>query len=281
MSEPGFQPSAVATARQESLWDRAPGWRNLIVLGSFLTLAAVATPLLLPQPVDKGLSPQVVLSHTATVPTPNVPAAPKAVIAQPVSPAPAQAASSAHHTVTRAISRPVASVEQHALAPKLNTASLPAQPEPAAGPGAPAQPAASASNTAAPMADLSNLPVGTEIVSSGELSRVNRHNRYTAALGGDLPISITIISPPAHGTISTQVGKAPWTFPNAGVTRISSVTSVFYQSVPGYVGQDSFTYKRTSPDPNDPLNANTYTVTIYVKPAVSAQHAADAQGPPQ
>jgi hypothetical protein len=109
----------------------------------------------------------------------------------------------------------------------------------------------------------------------------DRLDRYTAALGGDLPISITIISPPANGTISTQVGKAPWTFPNAGVTRISSVTNVFYQSVPGYVGQDSFTYKRTSPDPNDPLNANSYTVTIYVKPAVSAQHAVDAQGPPQ
>lgn len=184
MNEPVLQTSAEVTG-DTGLWDKAPAWRSLIVLASFLTLAAVATPLLLPKPVDKGFSTQV----------------PPAV-------------------------------EQHAITPSV---------------------------------DLANLPIGTEIVPSGVLTKVNRHNRYTQRLGGDLPISITLISPPAHGTISTKGGTALLTFPNAGVTRVSSVTNVFYQSAPGYVGQDSFTYRRTSPDPNDPLNARTYTVTIYVK----------------
>jgi hypothetical protein len=273
MSEPSFQPSAIAAERQDSLWNRAPSWRNLIVLASFLTVAAAAAPLLLPQPVDTPLSSQVVPSHIATARIPNT------MATHPVDLAPGQAASLAHQTTTEAISRPVAPVEQHAAAPKLNTASLAPQPEQAA--GRPAQPTANALNMTAPPADLSNLPVGTEIITSGELTRVDRHNRYNPSLGGDLPISITIISQPTHGTISTQEGTAQLTFPNAGITRMSSVTNVFYQSNPGYAGQDSFTYKRTSSDPNDPKNSNTYTVSIYVKPAVSAQHAADAQAAPQ
>jgi hypothetical protein len=222
MSEPGFQPSAVAAAQQERLWDKAPGWRNLTVLASFLTLAAVATPLLLPQPVT-------------------------------------------HQTMTQALSRPAAPVEQQAVPQALNTASLPPQSEPAAGPGVPTQPAAGAPHTGAPAVDLASLPAGTEIVPSGVLTRVNRHNRYAPQLGGDLPLTITLISPPAHGTVTTTRGTALMSFPNAGVTRVSSVTNVFYQSAPGYVGDDSFTYKRTSPDPNDPMNARTYTVTIYAK----------------
>ena len=123
----------------------------------------------------------------------------------------------------------------------------------------PSQPAAT------PAIDLAGLPIGTEVVPSGVLTRVNRHNRYTTQLGGDLPVSITIISGPAHGTVTTNQGTALLNSPNTGATRVASVTNVLYQSAPGYVGQDSFSYKRTSTDPNDPLNDKIVTVTMYVK----------------
>jgi hypothetical protein len=139
--------------------------------------------------------------------------------------------------------------------PPPQIASLPPQSAPTVAPSSgPAQPAADPS--------LANLPVGTIIVSPGVLARVNQHNR--SSQGHDWPITITVVSQPAHGTITTQDAVAPITFAN-GVTRISQVTQVFYQSAPGYTGMDSFTYKRTSGDLADPRNANTYTMTIDVK----------------
>jgi hypothetical protein len=94
------------------------------------------------------------------------------------------------------------------------------------------------------------------------LARINQHNRYNE--GHDWPITITVISAPAHGAVTTQDGTAVITFPNAG-TRMSNVTRVFYQSQPGYKGMDTFTYTRTSGDPTDPRNQNVYTTNIYVK----------------
>jgi hypothetical protein len=126
--------------------------------------------------------------------------------------------------------------------------------------GGSSQPAPNPSTMTATAAP--DLPLGTIIASPGVVARVNRHNRY--GQGHDWPITITIISPPAHGTVTTQDGTGPITYPN-GVTRISSVTSVLYKSAPGYTGMDTFTYKRTSSDPSDPRNANTYTITIDVK----------------
>lgn len=119
-----------------------------------------------------------------------------------------------------------------------------------------ALPAGATASTAA------DLPVGTIVVSPGVMALVNRHNQW--GNGHDYPITITIISPPAHGTVTTQGGTAPVTYSN-GITRISPITRVFYKSAPGYTGMDTFTYKRTSEDPSDPRNANTYTMTIDVK----------------
>jgi hypothetical protein len=146
---------------------------------------------------------------------------------------------------------PAASPTDHAAgAQSSQIASLPPSSAPTALPAGSA-----ASATADP-------PVGTIVVSPGVMALVNRHNQWGD--GHDYPITITIISPPAHGTVTTQGGTAPITYRN-GVTRISPVTHVFYKSVPGYTGMDTFTYKRTSGDPSDPRNANTYTMTIDVK----------------
>lgn len=94
------------------------------------------------------------------------------------------------------------------------------------------------------------------------LTKINQHRRYSR--GQDWPIAITIISPPAHGTISTQDTTALMTYTN-GVARITPVKQVFYKSDPGYTGIDKFTYKRISGDEVDLLNTNTYEMTVFVE----------------
>jgi len=234
VSEPGFLPQAQFQKGEPGLWDHAPRWRNLTIAASFLTLAAVALPALLPQPQAVMPLPQAApVRHVAAVSS-----------VRPVSaPAP------------QPVSQLAAPVRHSPVAPPVRTASLPAQPAPIPEPANP-----SAANPSA--AALPDLPVGTVIVSPGELARINQHNRFSE--GRDWPITITIISAPAHGAVTTQDGTALLNFPNAG-TRISSVTKVFYQSQPGYKGLDTFTYTRTSADPTDPRNQNVYKINIYVK----------------
>lgn len=200
MSDPNLlvQGAPQPQKGENSLWHRAPAWRNLTVAASLLTLVAVAIPVLLPQPADTDLSSPTSPSHLASA----------------------------------------------------SIADAAAKPQDAASPGGQAQ------------AAVSDQPAGTIVVSPGVLVKVNRHNRFNQ--GQDWPISITIISPPAHGTISVQDGTAPITY-HDGVTRTSAVKQVFYKSDPGYTGIDKFTYKRVSEDKADPLNAHTYTMTISVK----------------
>lgn len=243
MSEPNLLAQAGAQAQKadHSLWHRAPGWRNLTVAASVLTLVAVAIPVLLPQPVDIGLSSRTPPSH---------------VVSGPI----ADAAGASNMLADQPAHQPVAPVGHDAVASPLDTASLPARSGPAPGLGGPPQ------NTASPSAlapaPIPDQPAGTIVASPGVLVKVNRHNRYHQ--GQDWPISITVISPPAHGTLSIQDGTAPITYQD-GVTRMSAMKQVFYKSEPGYTGIDKFTYKRVSGDPADPLNTNTYTMTVYVK----------------
>lgn len=97
MSEPGLQLQPL----QESLWEKAPAWRNLTIAASFLTLAAVALPVLLPQPEVMISAPQTAfIKPAAPAPSISAPAAPAAapvpaepahVAALPDSQTPAQA----------------------------------------------------------------------------------------------------------------------------------------------------------------------------------------------
>jgi beta-lactamase regulating signal transducer with metallopeptidase domain len=116
-----------------------------------------------------------------------------------------------------------------------------------------ARPAQTLAPVTAP-SDLLSLPTGVRTM-------VNQHDRHV--LGQSLPVSITVLTPPAHGTVTT--GTADVAVPTyAGIAHLMA-TQVFYQSDPGYTGLDGFTYRRTSPDPADPLNAQTYTISFQVK----------------
>jgi hypothetical protein len=79
MNEPLLQSSAQD---QRSLWETAPGWRRLTITASVLTLAAVAVPLLLPQPQTATPSQPIaaVVAQARTAPA-IVSAAPAAVVA--------------------------------------------------------------------------------------------------------------------------------------------------------------------------------------------------------
>jgi hypothetical protein len=122
MSEPGFLPSAVVAARQDSLWDKAPAWRSLTVAASLLTLTAVATPLLLPSPADSEhpaqprAAPVRVAADMPGAPAPSRTALP--------SPAPSQRSTPPSKTIPK----PAKSTAHRAPTPPMRTASLPAHP---------------------------------------------------------------------------------------------------------------------------------------------------------
>ena len=101
MSEPGLLQSPSA-ARQESLWEHAPAWRNLTIAASLLTLAAIATPMLWPQAADGAKPPPVVPMVAAAVPPSHVtpPAVVPSNVPQDAKEAPPKSAiaRTAHHT---------------------------------------------------------------------------------------------------------------------------------------------------------------------------------------
>ncbi len=97
---------------------------------------------------------------------------------------------------------------------------------------------------------------------SGQLSEVNNHSRR--GQDRDWAISIKVTSPPAHGKVTVETTQG-LIRTSAGQPESRALTRVFYQSEPGFVGKDSFTYERTSEDSTDPLNGRSYTIDVEVK----------------
>ena len=65
MSEEGPLLQTGAPDAEARLWDKAPAWRTLTVAASLLTLAAVATPLLLPEPSPTSTPAKAVIAANA------------------------------------------------------------------------------------------------------------------------------------------------------------------------------------------------------------------------
>lgn len=105
MTEPDFQPQAQGPQADKGLWGHAPGWRKLAITASFLTLAALALPTLLPQPeAVTGLSQNAALEHvslaTPAAPAPAPSLAPEPAVPLPTDPAPATVAPRPHALVS-------------------------------------------------------------------------------------------------------------------------------------------------------------------------------------
>jgi hypothetical protein len=108
-------------------------------------------------------------------------------------------------------------------------------------------------------------------VASGEKSEITTHLRYDSRCQAT-PVAIKIVAPPANGTVTTEPKSI--VVPSESdrglkqqspcVGKTVEGVAVYYQSKPGFVGQDGFRYLRLNPkDPGDRFNTNIgYTITV-------------------
>jgi hypothetical protein len=108
-------------------------------------------------------------------------------------------------------------------------------------------------------------------VASGAKSEITTHTRYDSRCQSR-PVKIRITAAPANGTVTAETKSIvvpeksdrgmPQQSPCVGKTMEGVV--VYYQSNPGFVGQDSFRYQRLNPrDGGDPFNMEiSYTITV-------------------
>jgi hypothetical protein len=90
------------------------------------------------------------------------------------------------------------------------------------------------------------------------------HSYYRVdAKGKEWPITIQFTARPKNGTATTQSFYRPVSV--NGQVRTVRAVKVFYQSKKGFVGQDTFTYRRISGDPTDPDNKKEYTIAVTVR----------------
>jgi hypothetical protein len=82
--------------------------------------------------------------------------------------------------------------------------------------------------------------------------------------GKEWPVTIQYTARPANGSVHTQVTLQPKMLRN-GTSKTVHVAQVVYQSKKGFIGQDSFTYRRISGDPTDPDNNKEYTIAVTVR----------------
>jgi hypothetical protein len=97
---------------------------------------------------------------------------------------------------------------------------------------------------------------------SGEVLPCHFYYRVDAN-GKEWPVTIQFTSRPKNGTATTQTFSRPVSV--HGQTKTVHAVKVFYQSKSGFVGQDSFTYRRTTADPTDPDSGKEYMVAVTVR----------------
>ena len=106
-------------------------------------------------------------------------------------------------------------------------------------------------------------------VESGVKTEIATHSRYDSRCQSN-PVNIRIVAQPANGTVTAEqkeiVVANDKAVPQSSQCMGKTVqgVAVYYQSKPGFTGQDSFRYQRLNPrDAGDPLNNDiTYTITV-------------------
>lgn len=111
------------------------------------------------------------------------------------------------------------------------------------------------------------------IVRSGVRSQIAIHMALSSRTCQGYPIVIEILDAPTNGTLTTEpknrvirpVAPRGGQQPLQCVGKTATGLAIFYRSKPGFIGQDSFKYRRSSPgDPRDP-NAGDISYTVEVK----------------
>jgi flagellar biosynthesis/type III secretory pathway ATPase len=108
-------------------------------------------------------------------------------------------------------------------------------------------------------------------VTSGEKSEITTHMRYDRQCQASR-VAIKILAAPANGTVTAepksviipaQTDRSVPQQPHC-VGKTVDAIAVYYQSKPGFVGQDSFRYLRLNPrDAGDGFNKEiNYTITV-------------------
>ena len=107
-------------------------------------------------------------------------------------------------------------------------------------------------------------------VASGEKSEITTHMRYDRHCKAN-PVAIKVVAAPAHGSVTAAktivVPKQSERGMRQQVRCVGKTVegvAVYYQSEPGYVGQDQFRYLRLNPkDGGDKFNMEvSYTITV-------------------
>jgi hypothetical protein len=108
-------------------------------------------------------------------------------------------------------------------------------------------------------------------VASGVKSKITTHMRYDSQCKPSR-VAINILAAPANGTVTsepTDIVVKPVSARGASqasqcIGRKVDGVAVYYQSKPGFVGQDSFRYRRFNPnDAADRFNSEiSYTITV-------------------
>jgi hypothetical protein len=82
--------------------------------------------------------------------------------------------------------------------------------------------------------------------------------------GKEWPVTVQYTSKPANGTVRTQVTLQPKALKDSTIKTVH-IAQVIYQSRKGFVGQDSFSFRRVTGDPTDPNNNQEYTIAVTVR----------------
>jgi hypothetical protein len=108
-------------------------------------------------------------------------------------------------------------------------------------------------------------------VKSGVKTEITTHVKYDMKCLSNR-VTIRITQPPANGTLSSETKSIVVPAgPQRGMTQQSPCVgktmegvAIYYESKPGFVGQDRFRYQRLNPrDPGDPFNQEiNYIVTV-------------------
>ena len=83
------------------------------------------------------------------------------------------------------------------------------------------------------------------------------------ANGKEWPVTIRFTTRPTNGTATTRAVARPVSI--NGQTKSVRAVRVVYRSKSGFIGQDSFTYRRVTADPTDPDNGKEYAVAVTVR----------------
>jgi uncharacterized protein (TIGR02246 family) len=100
-------------------------------------------------------------------------------------------------------------------------------------------------------------------VASGVKSEITTHMRHDSQCRPSL-VAIKILAAPANGTVTTEPKSIVVPAPSHCVGKTIDGVAIYFQSKPGFVGQDSFRYQRLNPkDAGDRFNVEiSYTISV-------------------